>query len=424
MINFANVKLWDNLVGVLSWDAASGVASFEYEQKFIQKGLNIAPIKMPLAADRIYSFAELNKKTFKGLPGLLLDSLPDKFGNALINEWLARQGRAPDSYNSVERLLYQGKRSMGALEFEPAQKIIQNTSSKIELEELIFAANKILSQTTKFTSKDNEALSQIIKVGTSAGGARAKAVIAYNEKTREVRSGQAAAPKGFSHWLLKLDAVEDKTLDNIEHFGRIEYAYYKMAVLCKIEMSQSRLFEENGRFHFMTRRFDRVGNAEKLHTQTLCALEHFDFNASGAYSYEQIFQTIRSLKLPYNAAEQIYRRMIFNASARNQDDHTKNFSFIMDKTGAWSLAPAYDMVYAYNPLRQHTSQHQLSINGKRDNFVKNDFMKVAQAMGVKKADEIIEEVINAVSQWDKIAKQIDIPSEQIKTIKKAHRLKI
>jgi serine/threonine-protein kinase HipA len=426
MVNYANIKLWDDLVGIVSWDPVRNMAGFEYDPKFVTKGLEVSPLKMPLRAGQVYSFPELNPETYKGLPGMLADSLPDKFGNTLINRWLAEQGRDADSYNPIERLLYQGKRGMGALEFEPAERIVQNTSTKIELEGLIQAARNALTDKENLTGKieNEQELTQIIKVGTSAGGARAKAVIAYNEKTGEIRSGQLNAPEGFSHWLLKLDGVSDTALGDPEHFGRIEYAYYQMAIACGIEMTESRLLKENGRYHFMTRRFDRIGHNEKLHTQTLCGLAHFDFNSPGAYAYEQLFQTMRTMRLPYNAAEQVYRRMLFNVTARNQDDHTKNFSFLMDKSGKWSLAPAYDMAYSYNPIGKYTSFHQMTVNGKQDGFTKADLWQVAKSMNIKKANELIEEVISAVSRWPKIAKEQGIPQSQITMIGKTHRLSL
>jgi len=425
MVDYANITLWEKLVGVVYWDSVRQVANFEYAPKFIQDGLNVSPLRMPLEVGRIYSFPELNFQTFKGLPGMLSDSLPDNFGNALINRWLAEQGRDPDSYNPIERLLYQGKRSMGALEFEPAEKIISNASTKIELEGLVEAASLALKDKENLDVRlqgNSAEMLQIMKVGTSAGGARAKAVIAYNEKTHEVKSGQLNAPEGFSHWLIKLDGVTDNELGDPKHFGRIEYAYYKMAISCGIEMSECRLLEENGRAHFMTRRFDRIGEREKLHMQTLCGLAHFDYNIPGAYSYEQLFQTMRTLRLPYTDAEQVYKRMVFNVVARNQDDHTKNFSFLMDKSGKWSLAPAYDVAYCYNPLGEFTSQHQMSINGKRDNFIKEDLLKIAQSMNIKKAPEIIEEVISSVTQWNKVAEECGVNRNQIKSIAATHRL--
>jgi serine/threonine-protein kinase HipA len=424
MVNYAHIRIWEEVAGTVSWDPARELASFEYDPKFVNKGWDLSPLKMPLQAGQIYSFPELNRTTYKGLPGLLADSLPDKFGNALINRWLAEQGRDPDTYNPVERLLYLGKRGMGALEFEPAEKVVQNSATKIELEGLIQAARYALADKEKQIADlhNEKEISQIIKVGTSAGGARAKAIIAYNENTGEIRSGQLNAPEGFLHWLIKLDGIGDDELKDPQHFGRIEYAYYLMAISCGIEMMESRLLKENGRYHFLTRRFDRTGNKEKLHMQTLCGLAHFDFNSPGIYAYEQLFQTMRTLRLPYTAAEQVFRRMVFNVVARNQDDHSKNVSFLMNKEGKWRLAPAYDITYAYNPLGKYTSLHQMTINGKQDGFTKSDFLQVARSMNIKKANEIIEEVIEAVSKWKQIAKEQGIPPSQIKMIEKTHRL--
>lgn len=425
MVDYANVKLWGKLVGVVYWDVNRNIANFEYDPKFVKQGWDISPLKMPLHAGQIYTFPELNFETFKGLPGLLADALPDNFGNALINRWLAEQGRNADSYNPVERLLYQGKRSMGALEFEPAEKFISNTATKIELDTLVQAARYALSDKeklhTQLNNSDKELL-QIIKVGTSAGGARAKAVIALNDQTKEVKSGQLNAPEGFSHWLIKLDGVTNQQLGDPMHFGRIEYAYYKMAISCGIDMTECRLFEENERAHFMTRRFDRVGSNEKMHIQTLCGLAHFDFNIPGIYSYEQLFQTMRALNLPYTDAEQAFRRMVFNVVARNQDDHTKNISFLMDKNGKWRLSPAYDVAFAYNPSGMYTSQHQMSVNGKRDGFSRDDLLQVARSMNIKKANEIIEQVINSVATWVSVAKDVNLPEKQIDLIGATHRL--
>lgn len=425
MVEFANIKLWNTLVGVAYWDAAHKIANFEYDPKFVAKGLEISPIKMPLESSKTYSFPELNPLTYKGLPGMLADSLPDNFGNTLINRWLAEQGRDVEAFNPIERLLYIGKRGMGALEFEPAEKGISNLSAKLELEVLISATRMALKQKEELNVRfkgDEKELLEIIKVGTSAGGARAKAVIAYNEITKEVRSGQLNAPDGFTQWLIKLDGVTNNDLGDPEHYGRIEYAYFKMAVSCGIDMTSCQLLEENNRAHFMTRRFDRIGNNEKLHVQTLCGLCHFDFNTPGVYAYEQLFQTMRTLKLPYSAAEQLFRRMVFNIVARNQDDHTKNFSFLMNNEGKWSLAPAYDVAYAFNPTGKNTSLHQMSVNGKRDDFSKEDFLHIAQAMNIKKATEIIDEITTSVSQWNSIALDCGIPIHLVQKISKTLRL--
>jgi Uncharacterized protein related to capsule biosynthesis enzymes len=426
MVEYVDVKLWGVSVGAAYWEQKTKSASFEYYPNFIKKGLEVSPISMPLSSN-IYSFPELNFKTFKGLPGLLADSLPDKFGNDLINRWLAMQGRESDSYSPIERLLYLGKRSMGALEFEKAEKIGFNRTSTIEIDSLVKAASIALDGKNKLNTNLNDeekALLEIIKVGTSAGGARAKAVIAFNDTTKEVRSGQLVAPKGFEHWLLKLDGVTNTVLGDPQHFGRIEYAYYKMAIQCGIEMTECRLLEENNRAHFMTKRFDRVGEKEKIHMQTLCGLAHYDFNIPGAYSYEQLFMIMRQLRLPYKDAEQVYRRMVFNIVARNQDDHTKNFSFLMDKEGIWRLAPAYDIAYSYNPSGEYTFRHQMSVNGKTENFIKQDLLAVASSMHIKKPETIIEEIIDSVANWSKQAADVNIPSSIIESISKTHLLNL
>jgi len=417
----ANVDLWGEFVGAVLWDPKTGVASFEYHPEFLQKAWNIAPLTMPLSDVRnkqIFSFPVL-PGTYCGLPGLLADSLPDKFGNKLIDVWLAIQGREPGSMNPVERLCYIGKRGMGALEYRPATRIEKGSSNALEVADFVDLAQKAIRQKeslkTDFSGDDAHAMLDIIRVGTSAGGARAKAVIAIN-KHNTVRSGQADVPEGYSHWIIKLDGVSDDQLGDPKGYGRIEYAYYKMAVDCGILMSESRLLEENDRAHFMTRRFDRVGHNQKLHMQTLCGLCHYDFNNPNAYSYEQVFQAMRSLRLPYTDAEQMFRRMVFNVIACNHDDHTKNISFLMNNSGQWSLAPAYDITYAYNPDNLWLSQHQLSINSKRRNINPDDLLTTAARMNIKKAREIIEQVNEVVNNWENYAQMACVPDQQAEKI--------
>ena len=425
MVDLAKVLYHNALVGLVYWDATRSAANFEYEPSFLRTGFELAPLTMPLQAGRVYSFSELNRETFKGLPGLLADSLPDKFGNALIDEWLARQGRNPGSYNSVERLCYQGVRSMGALTFEPAEKQIANTASRLEVDSLVEATQRALRQRGSLRAKvaaDDKAMLAVLKVGSSAGGARAKAVVGWNAKTNEIRSGQGDLPKGFSHWILKLDGVNTQPTGASKHYGRMEYAYARMAEACGIEMSECHLMEENERAHFMTKRFDRDGN-EKIHMQTLCGIAHMDFRMPSAYSYEQVFQTMRSLHLPFPQAEQMYRRMLFNLVARNQDDHVKNISFLMNAHGGWKLAPAYDLTFCYNPMGAYTSAHQLRANGKVDNFTKTDLVHVASTISLKKPMAILEQVLDGVSQWPTFAKQVGIPKAQIMRIQNLHRLK-
>jgi serine/threonine-protein kinase HipA len=426
MITTAFINLWNKRVGAIAWDNDTGVASFQYEPSFIGNKWDVAPLKMPIAnvGNKIFSFPEFKgTSTFKGLPGLLADVLPDKYGNALINAWLSKNGRAADSMNPVELLCFIGKRGMGALEFEPIVPTVKNGATKIELNSLIHIAQEILSGrkyfNTNLEGEEEKALIDILKIGSSAGGARAKAVIAFNPVTKEIRSGQTDAPQGFTHWLLKFDGVTDQQLGTSKGYGRVEMAYYLMAKEAEIEMTECRLLEENGRAHFMTRRFDREGAKDKLHVQSFCAMAHYDFNEITFYSYEQLFETMRSLHLPYPEAEQLYRRMVFNVMARNCDDHTKNFSFLMDKTGTWRLSPAFDICYSYRPGSEWVSQHSLSINGKRQNITRSDLLVVAKKMNIKKASSIIDEVKSVVGKWDKFATQTDVENDKKNAIGKA-----
>lgn len=415
MITNALIKIWDNIVGAISWDPQRGVAYFEYEPSFLNNLWDLSPIKMSTnnARGRIFSFPELiRNNTFKGLPGLLADVLPDKYGNQLINVWLNKNGRPADSMNPVELLCFIGKRGMGALEFEPVISGAFVKSTKIEVSQLIEIAQSILSKKQHFKVKlsndDAKALSDILKIGTSAGGARAKAVIAFNQNTGEVKSGQADVSKGFEHWLIKFDGVTDAEIGVSNGYGRVEMAYHLMAKQAGIQMMECRLYEENGRAHFMTKRFDREKNNQKLHVQSFCALNHFDFNEVSSFSYEQLFQTMRSLRLPYPEAEQLFRRMAFNVMARNCDDHTKNFSFIMNQAGDWRLAPAFDICHAYRPNSIWVSQHAMSVNGKRNNISKDDLLIVAKNMNIKKAGAILNQINSTVKSWKDFATETKV----------------
>ena len=429
MVKVARVNLWGQLVGAVAW-LEEGYASFEFDPSFLKQGFDLAPITMPLSTlsqgSRIFNFPGLPRETYYGLPGLLADSLPDKFGNRLIDIWLATQGRAPESMNPVERLCYVGNRGMGALEFEPMIKRGKNTPQPLEIEELVRLAKDALGQkeglNTDLKKNAGKALQEILLVGTSAGGARAKAIIAYNEVTGAVVSGQLLAPKDFSHWLIKLDGVTNEILGDPKGYGRIEYAYFKMAVDCGINISESRLLQEGGRAHFMTRRFDRKENSQKIHMQTLCGLCHFDYNSPGEYAYEQAFQTMRQMRLPYSEAEQLYTRMVFNVVSRNMDDHTKNISFLMDSEGIWKLSPAYDLSYAYNPTNKWLARHQMTINGKREEITRTDLLNVGKQMNIKKDKEIIERVTSTIANWNKYAMEAGIPQKQINAIGSMHQL--
>jgi serine/threonine-protein kinase HipA len=426
MVDVAEVRIWGELAGAIQWDESQQLGFFEYAPGFIQKGWDLSPLKMPISrGSGIYSFPELRKgrndteDTFKGLPGLLSDALPDRYGNRLINTWLAQQGRPEDSMNPVEKLCFIGTRGMGALEFEPAQIKSGIRSFSLELDSLVEVAKKILNERNAFLSnlsrEEEKAMMELLKIGTSAGGVRPKAVVAYNPKTKEVRSGQGHAPAGFEHWLLKLDGVSGDQFGASRGWGRVEYAYYLMARDSQIEMSECTLLHENGRAHFMTKRFDRDANV-KHHIQSLCGLQHYDFNDMDGYSYEQVFQTMRLLRLTYPEAEQMFRRMVFNVLATNYDDHTKNFSFILKKDQPWRLAPAYDLCYSYNPGNHWVSRQTLSVNGKRLNISRSDLMTIAKDNNIKKGEKIIDDINLLVQSWPRYAEQAEVSDDLKETI--------
>lgn len=426
MINSAFVNIWNKRVGAIAWNPETGLGTFQYDKDFLKLELDLSPILMPISqGENWFEFPEnRDNSTFKGLPGLLADVLPDKYGNALINTWLSRQGRPTNSLNPVETLCFIGERGMGALEFEPVQPKSKNTSTKIVLGSLIEIADEILSGrkdfTTNLTEEEEKALFEILKIGSSAGGARAKALIAFNEKTGEVRSGQASAPKGFEHWLIKFDGVSDSQFGASKGYGRVEMAYYHMAVDTGIQMMECRLLEENGRAHFMTKRFDREHGKGKIHVQTFCAMRHYDFNEVTLYSYEELFETMRMLGSSYPEAQELFRRMVFNVMSRNCDDHTKNFAFVMDKSGEWSLSPAYDVCHAYRPGSEWVSQHALSINGKRKNITHQDLLTIGKNMNIKNAEEIIKKVSTTVSNWDDYARSVNVDDQLREAIKETH----
>ncbi len=427
----AKVQLWGRTIGAVSLNEGRETAAFQYDAKFARSGIQLSPLMMPLS-EHVYAFPALPPNTFHGLPGLLADSLPDTFGNALTDAWLATQGRTSGSFNAVERLCYTGTRGMGALEFAPALGPKSRTATKIEIDALVRLAGEVLTHRSDLRghfhgAKQEKSLHDILRVGTSAGGARAKAVIAWNKVTNEVRSGQITAGDGFDYWLLKFDGVagnKDKELEDPTGYGTIEFAYYLMAKAAGITMCECRLLEENGRRHFMTRRFDRLTGGAKLHMQSLCALAHFDFNQAGAYAYEQALFTIRQLKLPMAELEEQFRRMVFNIVARNQDDHVKNIAFLMNQQGEWSLAPAFDVTYSYNPSGSWTATHQMTLNGKRDEFTHEDFEACAKTALMKRgrAATIIKEVLTAVKRWPEFAAEAGLADVWRGKIQKTHRL--
>lgn len=429
----AKVRLWGRDVGAVSWIADRDVAVFQYMPEFVGSGIQLAPIMMPLGPDP-FDFPGLPRSAFKGLPGMLADSLPDKFGNALIDVWLASQGRAAGSFNPVERLCYIGTRGMGALEFHPTIPRGARKSRRLEIDALTKLANDVLNNRENLTGvltgeDDRETLEGILQVGTSAGGARAKAILAWNEKTGEFRSGQIKAGEGFTYWLMKFDGISnnrDKESADPRGFGLIEYGFYRLAVAAGIDMSECRIHREGGRSHFMTKRFDRSADGRKLHMQSLAALRHYDFNAAGAYSYEQAVETIRLLDLPAYDIEQQFRRAVFNVLTRNQDDHAKNIAFLMNREGEWRLSPAFDVSYAYNPHGDWTHQHQMSLNGKRDVFTFSDLLEFGSFCGIKprKAKDIIRDIHEHVENWMACAEEAGVPEETAAAIHRVMRREI
>ena len=426
----AKVYLWNKVVGYVLWEDQRNLATFEFDPAFAQRNLDISPIVMPIdeirKGKRIYSFPQIEWETFLGLPGLLADSLPDRFGNKMMDAWLARKGRSLSSINPVERLCYTGNRALGALEFEPVTFPNRDLTEPIEVKEMVTLINNVLSEKSTLHSnihkEGDSALLNIIRLGTSAGGARPKAIIAYNQESGEVRSGHNRLSEGFEHWIIKLDGVSQNELVTPKGFGRIEYAYYLMAKEAGIQMTLCKLLEENGRAHFLTKRFDRIAD-EKLHVQSLCALAHYDYNNPEVFSYEQSFQVMRRLMLPYPDAEQMFTRMVFNIVANNHDDHTKNISFLMDKSGRWHLSPAFDVTYAYDPENFWIKRHQMSVNGKRSGVGFDDLISVGKEMNIKSAKETIEKVVDSVSKWKRFANESGVNEDFIGIIDKGYRLK-
>ena len=420
MVDAARVNMFGIPIGTFRWDSRYEIAQFEYERSFLERGLEPSPLMMPVREGRVYSFPNLDKGTFMGLPGLLADSLPDTYGRALFDRWLSLTGQT--SSNPIETLCFLGKRCMGALEFEPAMDAAYDPRTRFEIDTLVEVAKDALSQKASFGTNLNgdrrAAIAEILRLGTSAGGQRAKAIIAYNKSTGEVRSGQVEAPEGFDYYLIKLDGVSAQAgFKATENYGRLEYSFYKLAEACGIEMTECSLVEENGRAHFLTKRFDRKAG-KKVHMQTLCGIAHFDFRLHKAYSYEQAFNVMRSLRLPYPAAEEMFRRMVFNVVVRNQDDHTKNISFLMENDGEWKLSPAYDMSYAYNPQGGWTSTHQMSIVGKFDNITRNDLLAFAAFNNIRNANSMIDVVCEHASHWKEMALECGVPSTMIEAIAK------
>lgn len=414
--------MWGTVVGYLHQED-NGIVGFQYDEDFLKSGIEISPVKMPLSTIT-YTFPALPEITYHGLPGMVADSLPDRFGNIVISRYLESQGRSADSLSVIEKLCYTGKRGMGALEYEPSQEITTLNES-VDLDALTKLASEILSEKEQIhIEKNDNMMAQLMECGSSVGGARAKTLIAWNPDTNDVRSGQVDTGQGYEYWLLKFDNIKNNRDKDIQaddgEYTKVEYAYYLMALDAGIKMSECKLYKENGSAHFMTKRFDRKGKkGEKVHMQSLCALAHMDFNSPRIYSYEEAFVVMKQLKLPYSDFLQLFKRMVFNEYAKNYDDHTKNISFLMDKKGVWSLSPAYDVTFSYRKDSQWVNAHQMLINGKADNITEEDMLYVAQKVGIKNSDakKSMEQVKASVSKWEFFAKQTDMSPKNIERIK-------
>jgi len=406
------VRIWGKSVGAVAADPGTGYYAFEYDPAWRRTGIELAPLTMPLAArQQVFVFPSL-ADSYMRLPALLSDALPDAFGNALIDAWMAKQGIAGDSITALDRLAYMGRRGMGALEFRPMLGSQRESAKPIEMQRLVEAARNVVHGDLASDAHAQAALANIIRVGTSAGGARAKAVVAWNPRTNELRSGQFDVEPGFTHWLLKFDGIgKDFELGTSGGYGRIEYGYHLMAKAAGIDMAPCRLLEENGRAHFMTQRFDRDGNA-KHHQQSLCAMAHLDYKQRGTHGYEQLFLTIADLGLGPAAFEQAFRRMVFNVVARNCDDHSKNHGFLLRQGDRWSLAPAYDVTHAHNPKGEWTARHLMGVNGKFDGITRTDLLAVADRFSVPNARGAIEEVAAAVARWREFAQAAGLQADR------------
>lgn len=417
------VSAWGRFVGAVALDPRLGYYVFAYDKDFGRSGVQLSPLHMPADdSERPFVFTDLPEATYRRLPAMLADALPDEFGNALIDKYMAEKGLSRSQITPLDRLAYMGKRAMGALEFKPARGPQTRIPTALEMGALVSMARKVVSGNLDGDSEAEAALRSIIEVGTSANGARAKAVIGWNRRTAEIRSGQFALLPGFEHWLLKFDGMgADRELGQSQDFGRTEYAYYLMAKEAGIDIPESRLLEENGRAHFMTRRFDREDDGTKHHLQSLCAMDHLDFKKKSANSYEQLFMVLRQLKLGHAADVEAFRRMALNVMGRNCDDHTKNFSFLLKEGGAWELSPAYDITFAHNPQGEWTSRHLMSVNGRFAEITRDDCLAVAERFGIGEAPSLLDQVRRTVKAWPDFAKKAGVGPREIKRIREQLR---
>jgi len=425
-VDLVEVRAFGATVGAVAPDPQSGAYVFEYAPAWRRTGIELSPLHMS-SGQAFHSFPGLNRNTFQGLPPLLADCLPDRFGNALVDAWMARQGIPAGTITTLDRLAYTGTRGMGALTFHPPTGPVGEEPTAVALADLVESARRALRGEFGADDDTSDALADLIGVGTSAGGARPKAVIAYNPDTGQIRTGQFDAPTGFGHWLCKFDGVDatnaghTPALGDGLPFGRIEYAYHLMAGEAGIDMTECHLLTEHDRAHFLTRRFDRTDGGDRLHLLTLCGMAHLDFNQPRVHDYAQYLDVIHILRLGPTALVQAFRRIVFNVAAVNCDDHTKNLSFLMDPDGTWSLSPAYDMTYAYNPSGDWANAHQMSVQGKFSAITQSDLANLADQFAVPSPGDIIERVSDAVADWAGFADEAGVPGDLTDEIARAHR---
>ena len=410
------VRAWGRTVGAVALDPVTRFYAFEYDTDWLKLGQALSPLKIPNRPGT-FVFPDVNPVTFQRLPPMLADCLPDRFGNALVNSWMADQGTPPSEITPLDRLAYAADRSMGALEFRPPADAQTADVTALQLADLVTAARAAIIG--DFAGAPKDALRELIQVGTSAGGARAKAVVAFNPLTGQIRSGQLDAPPGFEHWLIKFDGVnEDPTRESDPFtagagYGKVEFAYSRMAIAAGLEMAECRLLPEGPRTHFMTRRFDRDARGRRIHMQTLCGLAALDFNVAGVHSYAQYIGVVDELGLGESAREQVFRRAVFNVAAVNRDDHTKNLAFLCPEAGDWALAPAYDITHAHNPSGNWTSKHQMTLNGKRDAIGREDLYEFGDRFRVPGYRDAFADVLSAVDRWSEFAEQAGVDGDHI-----------
>jgi serine/threonine-protein kinase HipA len=422
-VDLVEVHAWDHLVGAVTLDPSLGFYAFEYDPEWVSSRRSLAPLHMPNRSE-VFIFPQLNPITFYRLPAMLADALPDKFGNALVNAYLSEQGIPAGKITALDRLAYATDRGMGALTFKPPVRDGPDQSTAIQLADLVAAARSMVSGEFTNSQSTNDALHQLIQVGTSAGGARPKAVIAYNPKTQQIKSGQVSAPEGFEDWIVKLDGVSLDPMREFDPFTsgadycRVEYAYYLMASEAGVEMSKCLLLPEGPRTHFLTQRFDRTAEGRRIHLQSLCALAHLDFNLVATHSYSQYFETIKDLGMGKEELQQAFRRVVFNVAAVNRDDHTKNLAFLLPENGSWKLAPAYDVTHAHNSQGKWTMNHQMSVNGKFDGITLADLKKFGDQHLIPRYARVIDEVFQAVDRWREFAESAGVSAKTTERIAK------